>query len=1063
MKKPETTKIPQPPELPIVGNAHLLDKTKPIQSLMQIAKTQGDIYRMNLAGHPLVVISSQKIVSELSDESRFEKALPAALKHLRPLTGDALFTAETKDVNWEKAHRILMPVFGPLAVQSMFDNMLDVANQMFTKWERMGDETVVDVPDNMTRLTLDTIALASFNFRFNSFYQNEMHPFIDAMVDSLAEASLRARRPDFVTKVLLSRNNQFTENVRLMHETGDQLIAQRRRTPSGSSKKDLLDVMLSVKDSETGEGLTDENIRNQMVTFLIAGHETTSGLLSFAVYELLKNPKVLKRARAEVDQVFAGREPRVSDLPRLGYIDQILKETLRLWPTAPAFAVRSLQPQTIVAGKFEVTSEDVLLILAPSLHRDPVVWADAEVFDPDRMAPESFDKLPPGAWKPFGSGVRGCIGRSFAMQEAILVLSMAIHRFNFDFEHPGYELQIKETLTLKPDNFKIRIAKRRFIERDGPTLVSKVTQHLPKESSPGLISVQQNLIPFLVLFGSNSGSSEAFARTLSAEASTRGFAPQLASMDEYTGKLPKNGVVILVTASYEGQPPDNAKTFVDWLRDVEPESLKGVSFGVFGCGNRDWARTYQAVPIFVDEALEKAGAERVVERGEADARADFFGTFESWSTDLWPALERRFALTPLVNGVEKLSVEVKFVEPAKDLVVRAQGLQFGKVMEIRELVDTSAPGSRSKVHVKLSLPNGISYQAGDYLSVLGANPPENVKRVLERFMIEGEAEIVVLGKGLQNLIPVDRPISVVEVLTHFAELSYPATKNQILQLADNTSCPPEKQALRDRIENDESYESTILRKRVSVLDLLERYQSCRLAFGAFLQMLPPLKPRQYSISSSPLNDPNSCTLTVAVVKSQAFAGNGTFLGVTSNFLANLKPGDRIPLMPKASQAGFHLPEDPEVPIIAACAGTGIAPFRGFLEERAILKRSGAAVGKALLFFGCDHPDVDFLYREELEEFARLGVVEVKPAFSTSPEGGIQFVQHRVWADRVEVRDFLAKGARVYVCGDGQSMAPAVRKVFGDSFQESTNATSLETENWFKEMELNMRYVEDVFS
>ncbi|MCM3755272.1 cytochrome P450, partial [Bacillus licheniformis] len=158
--------------------------------------------------------------------------------------------------------------------------------------------------------------------------------------------------------------------------------------------------------------------------FLIAGHETTSGLLSFATYFLLKNPDVLQRARDMVDEVVGNDTPRIEHLARLRYVEQILMETLRIWPTAPAFAVTPLADTTF-GGKYAVSPDDIIMILTPMLHRDTSVWGDdVEALRPERFAPENAEKLPPNAWKPFGNGARACIGRPFAMQEAHLVLIM---------------------------------------------------------------------------------------------------------------------------------------------------------------------------------------------------------------------------------------------------------------------------------------------------------------------------------------------------------------------------------------------------------------------------------------------------------------------------------------------------------------------------------------------------------------------------------------------------------------------------------------------------------------
>src|SRR5262245_32679273 len=347
----ETAIVPQPPLRPFIGNLAAIDPEAGIQSLMALAKTYGPFFKLRIINREIYLASSQAIVDELCDESRFEKRVHDSLERIRSFSGDGLFTAYNDEPNWAKAHRLLMPAFGPIAIRGMFGKMLDIADQMLVRWERFGPGAVIDVTDNMTRLTLDTIALAAFSTRFNSFYQDDLHPFVGAMVRALKESGERGRRPDIVNAFMLSRARQYEADQKLMREVAQELIRQRRADPDAAEKHDLLNIMLNGADPVTHEKLSDENIGYQLVTFLIAGHETTSGLLSFATYLLLKNPDVLQKARAVVDQVLGTDMPREEHLGRLRYIEQVLKDSLRLLPTAPAFAGLPLT-DTLVAGTY---------------------------------------------------------------------------------------------------------------------------------------------------------------------------------------------------------------------------------------------------------------------------------------------------------------------------------------------------------------------------------------------------------------------------------------------------------------------------------------------------------------------------------------------------------------------------------------------------------------------------------------------------------------------------------------------------------------------------------------
>src|SRR6201993_3301656 len=189
-------------------------------------------------------------------------------------------------------------------------------------------------------------------------------------------------------------------------------------------------------------------------------------------------------------------------------------------------------------------------------------------------------------------------------------------------------------------------------------------------------------------------------------------------------------------------------------------------------------------------------------------------------------------------------------------------------------------------------------------------------------------------------------------------------------------------------------------------------------------MLTLLAPRYYSISSSPSGDPSRCSITVGVVEGPASSGRGTYRGVCSNYLAGRRAGETIHATVRETKAGFRLPDDSSVPVIMIGPGTGLAPFRGFLQERAARKAKGATLGSAMLFFGCRHPDQDFLYADELKALAADGITELFTAFSRT-DGPKTYVQHLLAAQQARVWQLIGEGAIIFVCGDGSKMEPDV--------------------------------------
>ncbi|MFN8673903.1 MAG: cytochrome P450 [Candidatus Sericytochromatia bacterium] len=1061
-EKNNKNNIPQPPLHPILKNLGELDPKAPLQSMFRLSKIYGEIYRLSFPTEDILVIGSQELVNELCDEKRFGKKVHNILQNLRAVAKDGLFTAETTEPNWKKAHKILTPAFNTASIRGMFDKMLDIANQMIIKWEYFSEYTTFDVPDNMTRLTLDTIALCGFNYRFNSFYQNEMHPFIGAMLSGLEEAEARGRRLPLQNKLMIFNQKKFDEDIKFIYKIAGELINNRRKDSNSLEKRDLLGKMLYDKEPSTGEGLSDENIMFQMVTFLVAGHETTSGLLSFALYFMLKNPNILTKAIEEVDRILGKDIPTVEHISKLKYINQILRESLRLWPSAPAFAVTPFE-DTIIGGKYSVKAGKTLLIMLPMLHRDTKAWGDdVEIFNPDRFLDENFEKLPPNSWKPFGNGQRACIGRAFAMQEAELVLAMILQNFDIFLADPSYQLKIKETITLKPEGFEIKIRKRGNKVNTLKSQVISNTQKTLKNIEIQKPVLESDLTPLLVLYGSNTGSCEAFAQKIVSESKNNGFLSSIGTMDEYANNLPTEGAVIIVTSSYEGHPPDNAKHFVSWLDSLKSENLKDVKYAVFGCGNKDWSRTYQAIPKKVDEKMSEAGATRIIERGEADARGDFFGDFDNWYKDFWLKLSKSF--NKQIKVIKNKSMyEVEILEEKRTNLLRQTELQKGEIVKNVELVNMIDSKARSKRHIEIKLPENMKYKAGDYLSILPLNPIESIERTLNLFNFSHDTHIIInKSEDTISFLPTGYPINIFEILASYVELSQPATRKNLELLLENVEDEKEKDELYNLATD--SYLENILQKRISILDLLEKYRSCKISFSLFLELLPPMKTRQYSISSSPLYKEGECSLTVAVVNAPSWCDNGKFKGVASNYLGTSTTGMKVSVAVKPSNVGFHLPSNLEIPIIMIGAGTGLAPFRGFIQERAIQAKNGRKLGKALLFFGCDHPDIDFIYKNELEAWEIDGIVKNKLAFSSiTTQNNCKYVQDKLWECRDEVIELLNNNAIIYVCGDGKRMAPAVRETFIKIYQEFKNCSFEEAEKYVLDLErTNSRYVSDVF-
>lgn len=1066
-------KIPHPPKYPIIGNLLSVLTYTPTQTIMELVEKYGEgkgIMTLSFFDWSLVVLSKFELVQEVFDETRFDKALIRPLLEVRDFAGDGLFTSWTHEPNWEKAHNVLMPGFGARAMKGYFPMMLDIAERLLAKWHNVQEGKEFCLTEDMTRLTFDTIGLCGFDYRFNSFSSEKAHPFIEAMNIALEESMQRMILLPIEKPFRVVKNYRYKKSVDYMNKVVDDIIKERKANPEKyASKSDFLSLMLNARDKESGEMMDDINIRYQILTFLIAGHETTSGMLSFAFYFLTQHPDVLKKAYHEVDRVLGAdlnKKVTYQQVLELKYINQILLESLRLWPTAPGFALYPFQ-NTTIGDKYPVTTNQAVFILTPTLHRDREIWGEkANEFNPDNFSQEAIANRHPEAFKPFGNGQRACIGRQFALLEATLIVGLILQRYKVKLK-PGYQLKIKETLTLKPENLIVSLEQRKDNDRTLTFPEEKQTQ----EKVEIVTEVKKHNTPLLVLYGSNMGASEEFATRIVKNGERFGFQGQIGTLNDFADKLPHRGVLVVVTSTYNGFPPENAKIFKEKLLSLNSnnDTFKDLAFTVFGCGNTQWS-TFQDFPRFIDRKLEELGAKRIYKIGEADASGDFDEAFEGWFKGLWrgivqelsiEVLEKKEAERPLYSFKIVQNSEYKKFEDSNRL-----GELEIEVLQNEELQNAEI-SKRSTRHIDVKLPEGISFRTGDYLAVLPKNYYELVERVINRFNLLPETTLVLKkSRDEKTILPTDIEISIVDLLTNFVELQQVATRNQVETLIKYTECPPERKRLEMLLEesnsNLDSFKINVLNKRKSLIDILYEFRACELPFNVFLEMLPPIKPRYFSISSSDLLNKNMCSITVGVLEEPATSGNGLYKGVCTNYLNSVKEGERIRGMVIKNALDFRPPSDCSLPFIMIAAGTGIAPFRAFLQERDFLLKSGRQLGKAFLFFGCRHPEHDLIYKEEVQKWSQEGVVDFIPAFSRLDSHEKMYVQHQLKKNKELIWDSITSG-RIYVCGDANGLATEVKNTFKEIYQLMENKDALEAEEWMKGLIAKGSYLQDVWS
>jgi sulfite reductase (NADPH) flavoprotein alpha-component len=538
------------------------------------------------------------------------------------------------------------------------------------------------------------------------------------------------------------------------------------------------------------------------------------------------------------------------------------------------------------------------------------------------------------------------------------------------------------------------------------------------------------LEPLLVLYGSQTGTAERLARQVAGEAAQQGFAAKAVEMNACQAEeLKQHSRLLVVTSTWgDGDPPDNAVTFWQLLNSAAAPRLDGAKFAVFGLGDRNYSDFCGAAKKF-DARLEQLGASRIHARIDCDS--DYEAQLMSWSQNVWPVLKNGHVARAAVATV----LSAPKARAKKPTTVSAQ------LLCSRNL---NGPGSAKETrHVEISLANaGIEYEVGDALGVMPCNCPELMSHILTALGCDGEEAVAdPYGEetSLRNALLTQYDIS------RISNSLFEATANRSHDAALARLRDPSNKAERDEFVRDRE-----------IIDLLESFPQARFRAAEFVQLLAPLKPRLYSIASSPKAHPSEVHLTVGVVRYQAHGRDRK--GVCSSFLADrVRGGCELRVFVQPSH-GFRLPAETDGRIIMVGPGTGIAPFRAFLEERQVT----GARGPNWLLFGDQHAASDFLYREQLETMlASKHLTRLDTAFSRDQAEKL-YVQHRMLENAKDLFAWLEDGAHFYVCGDAKRMAKDVDAALHQVIQTGGRKTLDQATEYVAKLKAKKRYQRDVY-
>lgn len=593
--------------------------------------------------------------------------------------------------------------------------------------------------------------------------------------------------------------------------------------------------------------------------------------------------------------------------------------------------------------------------------------------------------------------------------------------------------------------------------------------------------------PLSIYFGSQTGTAEGFAKALATEAASHGFEPTVVDLEDFeVDQLASSRMAIFAVATYgEGEPTDNAVRFLRALKnsdgELEEDALAGLCFTTFGLGNRQYEH-YNKMGRDVHKFLGALGADEAFAYGEGDDDAMLEDDFEAWKEGLWPALLARFHPDGAKAGARKGDAKATTAAPrllhsvvlmdgeppantssacapppANSTSVAASYFSSvaAKVTVNRELRRDLGGGSTR--HIELDIAGtGLSYVTADNLAVCPRNPQDVVERVARALDADLEQWFdvkPVTGAGKPAPAPFPTPCTVRTALTQYCDLMGMPRKALLTSLAHFATDPAQKARLLllGSKEGRADYTTWVVDEGRSLADVLAELPSVKLPLECFLELTPRLQPRYYTISSSSSAFPQSIHATVSVLTEVRPSGR-VVKGVCSTYLADLVAGEST-CQVFVRQSTFRLPQDSTTPVIMVGPGTGIAPMRAFLQERAFLKEQGAAVGDAVLFFGCRNRDKDFIYEDELLAYTRSGVLtSLETAFSRDQERKV-YVQDLLREQGDKMRGLLEGGAHFYVCG-GTAMGNDVMAVVNDVLGSDSKTKDLQTAG---------RYIQELWS
>lgn len=441
MKATQTKQMaPGPPGLPGLGNVRDFSDD-PLQDFLNLYRRYGDVVRLTFATRVTHFIFGPAAIKHILQDNNKNYIKGRSLYKAKPLLGNGLLTSEGDF--WRRQRRLMQPMFHRSQIETFIPQMATATAEMLARWGALaGNPQPVDVAREMMRLTLEIVTRTLFGA---NLLPDEADTVAEVMPRLMHETNARIiSLTNLREKLPLPSNRQFQADIARLDRILYRIIDERRR--SERRRGDLLGRLMAAAH-EDASVMTDRQLRDELMTIFLAGHETTAALLSWTLFLLSKHPAERRTLQAEVDRELGDRTPTAGDLQRFEFTQRTLQEALRLYPPAWSIAREAIEDDEV--SGYHIPAGSGIIISPYVVHRRPDCWDNPEGFDPDRFTPERAHGRPTHAYIPFGGGPRLCIGSHFALQEATLAMAMIARRYEPDLD-PAFPVRAMSDFTLRP-------------------------------------------------------------------------------------------------------------------------------------------------------------------------------------------------------------------------------------------------------------------------------------------------------------------------------------------------------------------------------------------------------------------------------------------------------------------------------------------------------------------------------------------------------------------------------------------------------------------------------------